>query len=191
MKGGKVEYLLKWEGYSEQESTWEREEDLNCPELIAKYEEEHKNTQPKKRGRKGSSDLSSDNGEGKKSPAKKQKKDGLKISFEWPVDGVVEEIIGARKEGEALHLFVKWKGSEERTFVPAQLCNEQIPQQVISFYESRLKFEPVSEASQQSSSEKKMNNHDDAKTNHKNLAETKVESNETTNHEQITEAASS
>nr|CAD2169989.1 unnamed protein product [Meloidogyne enterolobii] len=34
---GKIEYLLKWEGHSESEKSWEPETNLNCSGLIEKF----------------------------------------------------------------------------------------------------------------------------------------------------------
>ena len=39
-KGNRTEYLLKWMGYPDSESTWEPENNLDCPELIEAYERE-------------------------------------------------------------------------------------------------------------------------------------------------------
>lgn len=36
-KDGKKEFLVSWKGYSQSESSWEPEENLNCKELIEKF----------------------------------------------------------------------------------------------------------------------------------------------------------
>lgn len=39
-KHGKREFLVKWKGYSTRFNTWEPEENLNCVDLIQKFESE-------------------------------------------------------------------------------------------------------------------------------------------------------
>lgn len=37
LKSGRLQYLIKWKGYPETENSWEDEDCLNCPELVAEY----------------------------------------------------------------------------------------------------------------------------------------------------------
>ncbi|XP_037547180.1 chromobox protein homolog 1b [Nematolebias whitei] len=126
---GKVEYLLKWKGFSNEDNTWEPEENLDCPDLIAEYLQNQKTAHEGKR--KGG------DADGDESKSKKKKDDNEKLrGFARALEP--ERIIGATDSTGELMFLMKWRNSDEADLVPAKEANVKCPQVVISFYEERL-----------------------------------------------------
>jgi len=163
-RNGKVEYLLKWKGYGDEDNTWEPKENLDCKDLIETYEKKRKEKTDKKKEadkRKsgtgeessGISSLSSDkkkeadkrkSGPGGDTASKKKKGDDDKPrGFDRTLDP--ERIIGATDSSGELMFLIKWKGSDEADLVPAREANVKCPQTVIKFYEERLTWHTSSQ----------------------------------------------
>ncbi|XP_042540406.1 chromobox protein homolog 3-like [Dipodomys spectabilis] len=124
---GKVEYLLKWKGYSDDDNTWESEEHLNCPDLIEAF----LNSQEATSESEGS--VTTDNSEASDNPT------GFASGLE------PERIIGATRSSEGLMFLMKWKDSDKADLVLAKEANVKCPQIVIEFYEQRIVWDPSSE----------------------------------------------
>lgn len=97
-KTGAIKYMIRWKGYDESGDTWEDASDLNCPELIRKFNTKKKPHQNKSRKRAHGSDEDSDDSDyagGKRS----------KTEYE------VSKILNARvsKQGN-WEFYVMWKG---------------------------------------------------------------------------------
>lgn len=154
-RNGRVEYLLKWKGYSDEDNTWEPEENLDCPDLIQAYEDERKRMvatvepmkkdepAPKKRKSTNNSDKTPTPVEEKSGavPEKKKKiepktRDLGPLGFDRNLEP--EKIIGATDASGELMFLMKWKGTEQADLVPAKQANVRCPQIVIHFYEERL-----------------------------------------------------
>jgi hypothetical protein len=136
VKNGKVEYFLKWKGYSNDENTWEPEENLDCPYLIFEFEENRKKKEQAKKDdkkRKASSTPTQD-----KKPAKKKQNDEDKKPQGFDRGLEPERIIGATDSSGELMFLMKWKGIDEADLVRAKKANVICPQIVIQFYEERL-----------------------------------------------------
>ncbi|XP_019751177.1 chromobox protein homolog 5 [Hippocampus comes] len=153
---GRVEFFLKWKGYSDKHNTWEPEKNLDCPELISEFMKTYKksgsstpscgaskpSTAPSGRvkdsgsSKKRSSD-DDDDDEGASKPKKKKEEEILVArGFEKGLEP--EKIIGATDSCGDLMFLMKWKDSDEADLVLAKDANLKCPQIVIAFYEERL-----------------------------------------------------
>uniref|UniRef100_A0A1B6LSM8 Heterochromatin protein 1 n=1 Tax=Graphocephala atropunctata TaxID=36148 RepID=A0A1B6LSM8_9HEMI len=141
MKNGKTEYLLKWKGYSDEDNTWEPEENLDCPELIQEFKDARKKRDSIKKQEEtpkpASKKKKAEKEEVKVLPKKKiVEEDNRPRGFERNLEP--ERIIGATDASGELMFLMKWKGTDEADLVPARQANVRCPQQVIQFYEERL-----------------------------------------------------
>ncbi|KAJ8667137.1 hypothetical protein QAD02_008799 [Eretmocerus hayati] len=144
---GKVEYFLKWKGYSNDENTWEPEENLDCPDLIAAFEDARKKKEAaaaskrsddKEQKKRKSSSTPTPTQSKKKAPEEKKAE-----GFDRNLDP--ERIIGATDSSGELMFLMKWKGTDDADLVPARIANEKCPQIVIKFYEERLTWHSPSQ----------------------------------------------
>ncbi|XP_022299558.2 chromobox protein homolog 1-like isoform X1 [Crassostrea virginica] len=137
MKGGRKEYLLKWKGYPDSENTWEPEANLDCPDLIAEFEEKKKKKdQEKKRKTQNGTEDGAAKKKKKVSEVKTTEEDNKPRGFDRGL--LPERIIGATDSSGELMFLMKWKDSDEADLVPARQANVKCPQIVIAFYEERL-----------------------------------------------------
>ncbi|XP_051992242.1 uncharacterized protein LOC127650689 isoform X2 [Xyrauchen texanus] len=143
---GKVEFFLKWKGFTDADNTWEPEENLGCPELIAAFLESQKGVVEKTDSNKRKP--STDEPETEESKAKRKKEMSDKPrGFARNLDP--ERIIGATDSSGELMFLMKWKDSDEADLVPAREANTRCPQIVIAFYEERLTWHSCPEDEQQ------------------------------------------
>jgi len=149
-RSGRVEYFLKWKGYSEDDNTWEPVENLDCPDLIADFEEQRKKKRQENKAKEGTDAAAKDNDKDKrklKTPETEKKKkkfedDAKPKGFDRGLEP--EKIIGATDASGELMFLLKWKDSDEADLVPAKSANIKCPQVVIRFYEERLTWHTAS-----------------------------------------------
>ena len=130
---GKTEYYLKWKGFPRSDNTWEPVENLDCPDLIAAFEESLKN---KKEAKKRPCTTPVNELKAKRKAAEDEKDNRKTMGFDRGLEP--SKIIGATDSSGELMFLMKWKGSDEADLVPAKQANVKCPQVVIQFYEERL-----------------------------------------------------
>ncbi|KAL6483510.1 hypothetical protein MHYP_G00083820 [Metynnis hypsauchen] len=153
---GRVEYFLKWKGFTDKHNTWEPEKNLDCPDLIADFMKTYKKgssaTSTPSSGAKSSSTGSSgarskdssskrrnsDEEEEGGSKPKRKKEEEILVARGFERGLEPEKIIGATDSCGDLMFLMKWKDSDEADLVLAKEANHKCPQIVIAFYEERL-----------------------------------------------------
>lgn len=141
VKSGRTEYFLKWKGYPDEENTWEPVENLDCPALIAQFEESYKKKQEesnakRKRPSAPAAPVTS-TPITKKIRVEKSENRGFERGLE------AEKIVGATESNGVLQFLIKWKGSDDIDTVLAKEANVKCPQIVIDFYEERLTWHNI------------------------------------------------
>lgn len=162
---GKVEYLLKWKGYSSDDNTWEPEDSLECPELLEEYERNRALGKQPAEVKKEKKEKRKEHSERTESKTKKRKvaetsdtdkksfdvtvndaseaKDEDNLSKEDDIDPLAEgweaaAILGATDVEGQVHFLIQWKGTERADLIPSTIANVKWPQIVIKFYEDRV-----------------------------------------------------
>ncbi|XP_018616100.1 chromobox protein homolog 5 [Scleropages formosus] len=154
---GRVEYFLKWKGFSEKHNTWEPEKNLDCPELIAEFMKTYKKGgsnassgggRSASTGSSGAARSKDNAGTKRRNSAEEEEEGGSKTKKKKEEDILIargferglepEKIIGATDSCGDLMFLMKWKDSDEADLVLAKEANQKCPQIVIAFYEERL-----------------------------------------------------
>ncbi|CAH0549105.1 unnamed protein product [Brassicogethes aeneus] len=121
---GKIEYLLKWKGYSDEDNTWEPEENLDCPDLIAAYESQFDTS------------TSKDQDDSEKVHKRKDISEDIRPrGFDRGLEP--DKIVGATDASGELMFLMMWKNCKEADLVPASQLNGRCPEVVIKYYENK------------------------------------------------------
>ncbi|XP_060524464.1 chromobox protein homolog 1-like [Cylas formicarius] len=123
-RNGKVEYLLKWKGYSDDDNTWEPEENLDCPDLISAYESQLKT----------SAETDSEDKNKRKNITEDNRARGFDRGLE------PDKIVGATDASGELMFLMMWKNCKEADLVPASQVNVRCPEVVINYYENKKQW---------------------------------------------------
>ncbi|KAM4579946.1 chromobox protein homolog 3b isoform 1-T2 [Odontesthes bonariensis] len=152
VSNGRVEYFLKWKGFTDADNTWEPEDNLDCPELIEEFlrnacfsegnEEEQSEQEliPKEEMTEQETEISCVQAQ-QQAQAVQSGNNFLQSDddqSDTPTYLEPECIIGSTDRKGELMFLVKWKNSDDVALLPAHEASVRCPQVVIDFYEKKL-----------------------------------------------------
>jgi len=151
-KNGMTEYFLKWKGYDSDDNTWEPEYQLDCQDLIKKFEADKKAKGPKraspaKRGRgrgrvgatparKPAGGVSNRKANAENSVPEKPDKKPTALELNLPV----ETIIGTKMVNNKLHFEIRFKNRTDIEVVSSITTNLRFLPELTAYYKKKLEY---------------------------------------------------
>ncbi|XP_030014198.1 chromobox protein homolog 3b [Sphaeramia orbicularis] len=158
---GRVEYFLKWKGFTDADNTWEPQDNLDCPELIEEFlrqnihlldqteevQDEQQELIPKEEMTEQETEISCMQSlQSQQQPLAVQSDSSVLHPNDEQSDTSTnlstylepECIIGSTDRQGELMFLVKWKNSDDVALLPAREASTRCPQVVIDFYEQKL-----------------------------------------------------
>ncbi|XP_055759569.1 chromobox protein homolog 3-like isoform X2 [Salvelinus fontinalis] len=151
VSNGRVEYYLKWKGFTDADNTWEPEDNLVCPELIEEFlrnlclsgenQVEEENLRPVEpelvpkeelAGQETEIVYSEQRHNDLQEPADQDSPTALTCPLE------PERIIGSTDRHGELMFLIKWKNRDEVALLSAREASARYPEMVVGFYEDKL-----------------------------------------------------
>uniref|UniRef100_A0A915DCU5 Chromo domain-containing protein n=1 Tax=Ditylenchus dipsaci TaxID=166011 RepID=A0A915DCU5_9BILA len=137
LKNGTVEYLLKWKNFEESDNTWEPEENLNCAQLIADFNQRY-NASSKPVKSEDNHSLVDEKFIQETSPQKEPT--ASRTSYLNERKMIPDKILGATKVNADIFFLVKYRNKESAEPVHMKVAYEKFPKLVIEFYEKRINW---------------------------------------------------
>ncbi|XP_017335264.1 chromobox protein homolog 3b isoform X3 [Ictalurus punctatus] len=154
---GKVEYYLKWKGFTDAENTWEPEDNLDCPELIEEFlrnlavsgETERKDNlpldpviQPKEEQTELDANIHRQQSEKEQTVCEtgESTDHNTETTNDQSLIQEPERIIGSTDRQGELMFLIKWKDTDDVALLSAREASVRWPKMVIGFYEDKLSY---------------------------------------------------
>ena len=153
--GGKKQYLIKWKGYSDNESTWEPISHLKyILDQVKEFEEkyEKKNNKSKPENKESSTEDVKEEKESDNLNGKKRKRDKDEIEEDYCnryreerllIDKSVKKILSVKKEENGIVAIVEKENKNKKItkeIISTNDLKKSNPWMLIDYYETKIKF---------------------------------------------------